>query len=627
MSATPQFRADYNNRSRLARYWLLWSAPEPGERPQAAEAVLSIGEESRSLGVLWSPDETTWRENCELSLGEETLPKAKMHKLSFRWGEREQQVQIGGGTVAAAAVTPELTVALFELQLREDDPYTLETRIRVTGSGQRVRMDAGAGHVFWLTADAEKEHTVVVSYAKAGRYQVALDLVDEGGFRIGTLGEQLIDVAPLQSQDVNPTVDGVPAISGSRLFAPNRDVPPAPAPAEPWLPWRYARPLPRARCFRSPGSKTATRWLGAGVYVAIRAEVALEGGDIWYQTGGYDWVPAVSVEIVTPTALRGIVIKEPAPPPPPPPPPPPGQKRGIVTAQTLNVRSGAGVGYPIVGKARYGEVYELLEGKQVGQVTWFRIGVNRWISGAYVRLLPPLPPATVAQFEAGEPAALASPADPPGEPVVEPPLEPYVTMPPPFPFGWTVPPALVVRAAPDETSEKVTELPKYTVVPVLEEQKSGKTLWYRIGEAQWVQAVWVGVARLKPRPRTVKETDRWVAVSLKEQTCVVYEGDVPLYACLVSTGAGGTPTVQGVFRTWRRTASGRMAGPGYYLEEVTWTCYFYSGYALHTAYWHDAFGRPRSHGCVNFTPYDAWWIFQWSEAGGANSPVVYVYWA
>ncbi|MCX7706519.1 MAG: L,D-transpeptidase family protein, partial [Anaerolineae bacterium] len=61
--------------------------------------------------------------------------------------------------------------------------------------------------------------------------------------------------------------------------------------------------------------------------------------------------------------------------------------------------------------------------------------------------------------------------------------------------------------------------------------------------------------------------------------------------------------------------------------DVTWTCYFYSGYALHTAYWHDRFGTQRSHGCVNLSPHDAWWIYQWSASEGPNSPTVYTYWA
>jgi len=135
------------------------------------------------------------------------------------------------------------------------------------------------------------------------------------------------------------------------------------------------------------------------------------------------------------------------------------------------------------------------------------------------------------------------------------------------------------------------------------------------------------VARLKPRPSAIGAAERWVAVNLNEQTAVAYEGDRPVYAALVATGLPGTPTVRGIFRTWRRLETGVIAGSGYYVEDVTWMCYFYSGRDLQAAYWHDAFGRPRSHGCVNLSPYDAWWIYQWSAVGGANSPAVYVYWS
>jgi lipoprotein-anchoring transpeptidase ErfK/SrfK len=134
------------------------------------------------------------------------------------------------------------------------------------------------------------------------------------------------------------------------------------------------------------------------------------------------------------------------------------------------------------------------------------------------------------------------------------------------------------------------------------------------------------VARLQARPSSIGPDERWVGINLSEQTVVCYEGDRPVYAALAATGMPGTPTVQGIFHTWWRLETGVMAGPGYYIEDVTWTCYFYSGYGLHTAYWHDAFGRPRSHGCVNLSPYDAWWIYQWSAPAGPNSPAVYVYW-
>jgi lipoprotein-anchoring transpeptidase ErfK/SrfK len=137
----------------------------------------------------------------------------------------------------------------------------------------------------------------------------------------------------------------------------------------------------------------------------------------------------------------------------------------------------------------------------------------------------------------------------------------------------------------------------------------------------------VGVARLRPRPSSIGRTALWIGVNLSQQTAVCYEGDRPVFAALIASGLAGSPTVQGIFRTWGRVDTGKMSGPGYYIEDVTWTCYFYSGYALHTAYWHDKFGRPRSHGCVNLSPYDAWWIYRWSARAGPHSPAVYTYWS
>jgi len=51
----------------------------------------------------------------------------------------------------------------------------------------------------------------------------------------------------------------------------------------------------------------------------------------------------------------------------------------------------------------------------------------------------------------------------------------------------------------------------------------------------------------------------------------------------------------------------------YQLRDVPYIQYFESGYALHAAYWHDVFGTPRSHGCVNLSPVDAHYIFGWSD--------------
>ena len=51
-------------------------------------------------------------------------------------------------------------------------------------------------------------------------------------------------------------------------------------------------------------------------------------------------------------------------------------------------------------------------------------------------------------------------------------------------------------------------------------------------------------------------------------------------------------------------------GP-YSIEDVPYVMYFQLAYAIHSAFWHDSFGRTRSHGCINASPADARWLFQW----------------
>ena len=53
----------------------------------------------------------------------------------------------------------------------------------------------------------------------------------------------------------------------------------------------------------------------------------------------------------------------------------------------------------------------------------------------------------------------------------------------------------------------------------------------------------------------------------------------------------------------------------YYLEDVPWILYFDKSRALHGAYWHNGYGYPRSHGCVNLSPADAQWLYNWAEVG------------
>jgi hypothetical protein len=131
----------------------------------------------------------------------------------------------------------------------------------------------------------------------------------------------------------------------------------------------------------------------------------------------------------------------------------------------------------------------------------------------------------------------------------------------------------------------------------------------------WLFRAAVRVARARPRPSGVGKRDRWVHVDADEQTLVAYEGDRPVLATLVSTGRARTPTRRGLFRVFAKTVHGTMRGRGwadYFAEEVPWILHFHGGEALHGTYWHDGFGTPHSHGCVNLSLADARWLFEWT---------------
>lgn len=143
-------------------------------------------------------------------------------------------------------------------------------------------------------------------------------------------------------------------------------------------------------------------------------------------------------------------------------------------------------------------------------------------------------------------------------------------------------------------------------------------------DGTWLRTADVRVVGPMTRaPVWAKEKKRWLDVSILEQSLVAYEGEKPVYVTLVSTGAGGLgdpekthATVQGAFLIHTKhittTMDGDEAGDEFDLRDVPFVQYFNEGYALHAAYWHDDFGTPRSHGCVNLAPVDAAWLFSFT---------------
>jgi lipoprotein-anchoring transpeptidase ErfK/SrfK len=116
-------------------------------------------------------------------------------------------------------------------------------------------------------------------------------------------------------------------------------------------------------------------------------------------------------------------------------------------------------------------------------------------------------------------------------------------------------------------------------------------------------------------PLVSGENERWIDIDLSEQRLYAYEGDRVVRSFVVSTGKSNTPTPVGTYAVWIKLRYTDMAGPGYYLKDVPYTMYFYHGYGIHGTYWHNNFGTPMSHGCVNMVTEEAAWLYDWSHVG------------
>ncbi len=116
-----------------------------------------------------------------------------------------------------------------------------------------------------------------------------------------------------------------------------------------------------------------------------------------------------------------------------------------------------------------------------------------------------------------------------------------------------------------------------------------------------------------------QSNQRWIEIDLSRQRLIAWEGGYPVYAVIVSTGKASTPTPTGSFTIQSKHLETRMQGPGYNVPDVPYTMYYYGGYAIHGAYWHNRFGTPVSHGCTNVAVDHAQWLFDWASVG---TPVV-----
>ena len=128
---------------------------------------------------------------------------------------------------------------------------------------------------------------------------------------------------------------------------------------------------------------------------------------------------------------------------------------------------------------------------------------------------------------------------------------------------------------------------------------------------------------LAPLSPDVPDDQKKVEVHLNQQIMIAFENSSPVFVSRVASGAilrtGTYTTPRGLFATYhkrptRHMAAGDLASNGFDLPGVPWVLYITeSGISLHGTYWHNDFGHPRSHGCINLTPSAAKWLFRWTN--------------
>ncbi|MCL4301479.1 MAG: LysM peptidoglycan-binding domain-containing protein [Anaerolineae bacterium] len=169
-------------------------------------------------------------------------------------------------------------------------------------------------------------------------------------------------------------------------------------------------------------------------------------------------------------------------------------------------------------------------------------------------------------------------------------------------------------------SESLLNRPALPAVPPWGEVNAALPVW-RPYPAQ--QPPFYGPALADPYPtwpsRPNPASQKWIEVNLTSQTLVAYEGQHPVLRTRISTGTWQYPTVAGTFSIYVKYESADMSGgagdDAYFLPSVPYVMYFYGNYGLHGTYWHNKFGQPMSHGCVNLPTPDAQWLFEWTPIG------------
>lgn len=167
----------------------------------------------------------------------------------------------------------------------------------------------------------------------------------------------------------------------------------------------------------------------------------------------------------------------------------------------------------------------------------------------------------------------------------------------------------------------------------IKKDPQGMTFYHAVQKWGYGDKFWVNAEAFRPinfeelSPIHPVAENKRIRVNVSYQTLSCYADQHEVFFCRVSTGAKFNAygeavdewaTPKGPHRTWRKLIShhmsGGVSGSGWDLPGIAYTILFSgSGQAIHSTFWHNDFGTPRSRGCINVAPEDAKWIFRWSE--------------
>lgn len=131
--------------------------------------------------------------------------------------------------------------------------------------------------------------------------------------------------------------------------------------------------------------------------------------------------------------------------------------------------------------------------------------------------------------------------------------------------------------------------------------------------------------------------EKRIEVDLTNQKLYAFEGNNKVFDFTISSGRTITPTPTGEFFTWIKLRSTRMKGGSkalgtyYDLPNVPYVMFFYNsqvakwkGYGIHGTYWHNNFGNPMSHGCINMKTPEAEQLYTWANPPLSGNSVIKV---